>query len=200
VKRLSETSALPRLQAIKDELRSRAAAYEVRAASCATCSTPGACCLDEHFVNVHISRLEAAAISGVIERMPAVTREAVLERIADSSETLQGHEDQRAATYACPLYQKGTGCLVHEEGKPVPCILHACYDRKEDVPPDELQDEAETAVYRLNERVYGSSALKPLPVAIQAILRTRRKNAITTRSSSPLRLPDPTRVCTEKGY
>ena len=34
-----------------------------------TCKTPGACCLDAHFVNVHITRLEAAAIRNTIGRL-----------------------------------------------------------------------------------------------------------------------------------
>ena len=184
MKRLSETSALRRLLSIKDGPRSELRAYEESAASCLTCSTPGACCLDEHFVNVHISRLEAVAISGVIDRLHSIRRAAVLERLEDVSQQLTNEEGGRDATFACPLYEKGTGCIVHEEAKPVPCIVHACYERPEDLPPDQLQDHAEIAVYRLNERVYGSSSLDPLPLAVQAIRRARRKKAMTTPAKS----------------
>ena len=33
------------------------------------CPTKGACCLDAHFVNVHISKLEAAAIVKTLENL-----------------------------------------------------------------------------------------------------------------------------------
>ncbi|MFL6373906.1 MAG: hypothetical protein ACJ73D_04480 [Pyrinomonadaceae bacterium] len=180
MKRLSETSALPRLRKIKDELRSQASVYEQNASSCATCLTPGACCLDEHFVNVHISRLEAVAIATVLDQLPAIRRAAAEERIANTASRLSKNGGLRAATFACPLYEKGTGCLVHDEAKPVPCILHGCYQRAEDLPPDSLQDIAESAVNRLNERVYGHSTFEPLPVAVHAILRTRRMKAMTS--------------------
>lgn len=70
-------------------------------------------------------------------------------------------------TFACPLFEKGTGCLVHETGKPLPCINHACYERQEDLPPDELLTEQEIRVNDLNKRVYGGNpSWLPLPVAL----------------------------------
>jgi hypothetical protein len=169
---ISKEKALSTLQALKDQLRADVAPYETNAQSCSTCDTPGACCLDEHFVNVRISRLEAIAITNVIDRLPAIRRAAVEERITNSSRRLTGRSDA-AGTFACPLYEKGTGCLVHDEAKPVPCIVHACYDRREDLPPDTLQDAAELAISRLNERVYGNALpLDPLPIAISKLRLT----------------------------
>jgi hypothetical protein len=180
VKILSEKCGVALVRHVKDDLRADGAAFERRAADCAACDTPGACCLDEHFVNVRITRLEAAAIAQVIERLPAIRRAGAEERIRNSSLRLAGSDD--VDTFACPLYEKGTGCLVHDEAKPVPCIVHACYDKREEVPPDDLQDAAELAIDRLNSRIYGrSTALEPLPIAVQAaILRTRNMNAITS--------------------
>ncbi|HEY2847500.1 MAG TPA: hypothetical protein VGI80_06760 [Pyrinomonadaceae bacterium] len=168
---------------MKKHLRSDVAVYERKARSCSSCDTPGACCLDEHFVNVRISRLEAVAISKVIERLPAIRRAAVEERVRNSASQLAGI---CTATFACPLYEKGTGCLVHDEAKPVPCIIHACYERSQDLPPDELQDAAELAIDRLNARVYGQTMpFEALPGAVQAaILRTRRMKAITSPASN----------------
>ena len=72
MKRPSEKQALARLQKVKDAYRETiAGGYEHRAKSCLTCETKGACCLDAHFVNVHITRLEAAAIRGVLDNLPA---------------------------------------------------------------------------------------------------------------------------------
>lgn len=169
---LAEKVALERLRSVKDELRSNVAVYEKNAKACATCNTPGACCLDEHFVNVRISRLEAVAIANVIDELPAVRRAAIDARIAQT---------EGRSTYPCPLYEKSSGCLVHDEAKPVPCMIHACYERAEDLPPEDLQDAAEMTIDRLNQRVYGSAGpLTPIPAAVQAArLRTRRMKAVT---------------------
>ena len=151
---------------MKDNLRIDVTPYEEKAKNCASCDTPGSCCLDEHFVNVRISRLEAKAIAQVIERLPPIRRAAVEERVQNA--------EIRNGTYACPLYEKGTGCLVHHEAKPVPCIVHACYEKGEDLPPNELQDDAELAIGRLCKQVYGRlSGIEPLPLAIQAAVSHR---------------------------
>ncbi|HJS50345.1 MAG TPA: hypothetical protein VJ781_00475 [Pyrinomonadaceae bacterium] len=144
--------------------------YELRAKSCATCETPGACCLDAHFVNVRITRLEAVAINWRLDDLSPAHSETVCSRIEDTIQNygLADHEDAVLQTYACPLFEKGIGCLVHEYGKPLPCIVHACYGRKEDVPPDALLTEREIEVDRLNERVYGRATQRlPLPIAIK---------------------------------
>ena len=70
MKTISQTSALLHLTEIREDLREGVTGYEHRAKSCITCDTPGACCLDEHFVNVRISRLEAVAIGNVIRGLP----------------------------------------------------------------------------------------------------------------------------------
>ncbi len=152
------------------EIRSN---YECAAKSCLACTTPGACCLDEHFVNVRISRLEAAAIGDVIGGLAPEQRAQVAERVdaAINKYGLTGR-DESPNTFACPLYEKGSGCLVHAAAKPLPCIQHACYETAADLPPDELLDDAETAVDALNRRVYRSpQPFLPLPVAIKRFAR-----------------------------
>src|SRR5215210_6849319 len=60
--------------------------YEDRAKPCATCETKGACCLDAHFVNVHITRLEAETIINVIDELPLDKKNEVETRIEESIE------------------------------------------------------------------------------------------------------------------
>ena len=166
---LSESRALDQLGGLKDLLRADAAVYEQHAQPCSTCNTPGACCLDEHFVNVRISRLEAVAITNVIDKLPPIRRAAVEEWIANSASLISQTADEQTPTFACPLYEKGTGCLVHHEAKPVPCIVHACYDRPDDLPSDTIQNAAELTIHRLNHRTYATpTPLTPLPLALSA--------------------------------
>jgi hypothetical protein len=167
MKPLSETIALKKLQSIRSEFTDRIRNdFEHRAKSCATCETPGACCLDEHFVNVRITRLEAVGIRDRLNAFSPQHREAVYCRVEDSIKKYKLDEGN-SDTYACPLFEKGVGCLVHRDAKPLPCIAHACYDRKQDLPPDELLTEREIEIDRLNRAVYGSTTLLPLPVAIK---------------------------------
>ena len=64
---ISEKQGLEKLRRLKDDFAVRIRLdFENKAKSCMTCETPGACCLDAHFVNVRISRLEAAAIRNAI--------------------------------------------------------------------------------------------------------------------------------------
>ena len=147
--------------------------YEHRAKSCLTCETQGSCCLDAHFVNVHISKLEAVKIRKSLSRLPLRKQQEINARIDESIEkySLTTEGDTFAQTYACPLFEKGIGCLVHRTGKPVPCIMHACYERADDLPPDELQTRAEEQIEILNSRTYGKSRpLLPLPLALRSSL------------------------------
>lgn len=171
MKPLGEKQALRRLADMRTrfstQIRER---YEHKAKSCLTCETQGACCLDEHFVNVHISRLEAAAIRQTISGFSEETQREVNGRIdhAISEYALTDEGDTFAQTYACPLFEKGTGCLVHEQGKPVACITHACYENKADLPPAELQERQEQLVDDLNTRAYGRpQTWLPIPLAIK---------------------------------
>src|SRR5947209_751753 len=174
MKTLSESAGLEKLGEIRERFRQRVSdGYEPNALPCAECSTPGACCLDAHFVNVRISRLEAVAIRRKLESLPAWKYVAVVERIDDviSDFRLDADSDSDQKTYACPLYERESGCLVHDGGKPLPCIHHACYEREIDLPPDELLSDAELAVERLNRRVYGRILpLLPLPRAIKRLV------------------------------
>lgn len=170
MKRISEKRALQQLAVVSDEyrrlIRER---YEHRASSCLTCPTPGACCLDEHFVNVNISRLEAAAIRRVVDELPVDHRAEVMTRIEAAVKKYGLKESELSKTYACPLYEKGKGCLVHLSAKPVACITHACYENPTDLPPDEVQFEQELKIDRLNDLAYGREHKQLLlPVAILA--------------------------------
>ncbi len=168
MKRIPEKRALERLQELKDNFAARISSeYEHAAKSCATCETKGACCLDAHFVNVRITRIEARAIANVLERLPDEDAGRVRARIEKAVEryALTDDGDPDRQTYACPLFEKDAGCLVHREGKPAACIHHACYENERDLPPDSLLEEQETMIERLDERVYGTrSRWMPLPV------------------------------------
>jgi len=179
MKLISEKKALERLARIKDDLTSGVRGYERRAKSCATCETPGICCVDEHFVNVHISKLEAAAITKTLDRLPNNKRDEISQRIktAISKYELTTAGDTLSRTFACPLFEKGTGCLVHNDGKPVPCIVHACYEREEYLPPGELQTRAEQKIDGLHRLTYGRRLpLLPLPLALRDALLAAAEN------------------------
>lgn len=165
---LSESRGIEKLNRLREEFREAIRdGYESRAKSCSTCETPGACCLDAHFVNVRVSRLEAAAITKALDEINEPVRTRVYERIDESIREF--HLDGDASrTYACPLYEPRVGCLVHETAKPLPCIQHACYENKEDLPPDDQLEAAELAVDRLNRKVYGRPLpLMSLPIAVR---------------------------------
>ena len=168
MKLLSESGAVAAANRLKMEFAATVREkYEHKAKACAACESPGACCLDAHFVNVHITRLEAAAIGKVLARMPEEKREKVYQRIEDAVETyeLSAEGDTFRQKFACPLYEKGSGCLVHHEGKPLPCIQHACYEAAEDLPPDELVAEYAAKIESLNRRAYAKPPRwLPLPV------------------------------------
>jgi Fe-S-cluster containining protein len=170
MKRISEKEGSKKLADLKDAFRTRIVdEYEFRAKSCQSCETKGACCLDAHFVNVHISRLEAVAMRRKLDALPIDFREIVDARIGETIEHFKLDEaiDTFAATYACPLFEKGIGCLVHDV-KPAACIAHACYERKEDLPPDQLLDDVEAEIERLNRRTYGASVpWLPIPVGLK---------------------------------
>ena len=170
MKTISEKRALERLKNIKADFTALIKTnYGHRAKSCLTCETPGACCLDAHFVNVHISRLEAKAIRNALERLPEKTQSVVYFRVEETIEKygLSAEGDTFAQTYACPLFEKGIGCLVHATGKPVPCIQHACYENADDLPPDALAAKQENLIDDLNYRTYGRpQPWLPLPVAL----------------------------------
>ena len=171
MKVLTEKTALERLRKLKDNFRSDIAAkFEHRAKSCLTCETKGACCVDAHFVNVHISRLEAVAIREVIEAFPTELRARVRSRIDNAivDYSLSAEGDTYSQTFACPLFEKGVGCLVHSQGKPLACITHACYENEADLPPGHMLAEQEGLVDELNTRTYGRpQRWLPLPLAIR---------------------------------
>lgn len=177
MKFLSETTALARLSAQRDGFRRRIVSeYEFRAKDCSKCETQGVCCTDEHFVNVRITRLEAVAIKSVIENLDVRQKESVRERIKAASENISSERE----FFACPLYVTGTGCLVHDQAKPMPCLFHACYESRDDLPPQEMLDDAESVVADLNARTYGVGTLLPIPTALANTLWTS-SNAVDGR-------------------
>lgn len=160
MKTLTEKRSLEKLQKLKRSLQKLIKIrYEPKAADCGTCPTKGACCVDEHFVNVQITRLEAAAVRETLAGLSEAKQRAVYSRAKEAVKKygLDGVGDSFAKTYSCPLFEKEAGCLVHENAKPAPCIQHACYENKADLPPDALLTEAENAVARLNRKAYGNA-------------------------------------------
>ncbi len=173
MKRLSETKALIELQKLKDDYREFVKTnYEHNAKSCLTCETKGLCCLDAHFVNVHITKIEAVAIRQTLGKLSKEKRREIYKRAAKTVEKykLNTSGDTFQKTFACPLFEKGIGCLVHFEGKPAPCISHACYENAEDLPPEKFQTEIENKIEKLNKRTYGNNFSRlPLPVWLDLI-------------------------------
>lgn len=171
MKRLSEKEAIRRLDKLKSKYRQNIAEnYETKAKNCLTCETQGACCLDAHFVNVHITQLEAVALKQVLSKLDKEKNAEVNQRVSETIEkyNLTESGDTFSKTFACPLFEKGIGCLAHSV-KPVPCIQHACYERKEDLPPDNLQEAAEEKIERLNRQTFGNSKWLPLPIWLQKL-------------------------------
>jgi hypothetical protein len=172
VRLLSERQAFEKLRALQAEFEENIRRnYEDKAKPCITCETPGACCLDEHFVNVHISRLEAEAIRRKLDSLEPEKRNEIYSRIEAAIERyeLSPDGDIFERKFACPLFEKGIGCLVHNDGKPAACVMHACYENEADLPPHHLQSEQEMRIDRLNERTYGrSQPWLPIPLAIRS--------------------------------
>ena len=159
MKILSLTKALKELQKLKTAYQSFVKTnYEHKAEDCRTCPTKGACCLDAHFVNVHITRLEAVAILKTLENLSEEKQREIYRRAAETVEKydLKTSGDTFLKTFACPLFEKGIGCLAHSTAKPAPCIQHACYENKADLPPEKLQQQTEDKIERLNKKTYGN--------------------------------------------
>jgi hypothetical protein len=168
---LEEPEALARLQRVKSSYQTHIKLnYEHAAADCRTCPVRGVCCTDAHFVNVHITRLEAVAIRETLHRSPRLTEEAERAVYKRARETVARYDlrpsgDTFAQTFACPLYEPRVGCLVHSRAKPAPCIQHACYDSWQDLPPVSLETRNEHRIEQLNTAVYGAAwAWLPTPL------------------------------------
>jgi hypothetical protein len=161
------------LEEIKSEYRSVIQNdYESKAKNCLTCEVQGSCCTDAHFVNVHITRLEAVAVRETLRDLDEEKQREIFERAEETVKKydLENSADSFKQTFSCPLFEKGTGCLVHKTAKPVPCIQHACYENGNDLPPDELQAANENLIERLNAKTYGrNSSWLPLPVWLEKL-------------------------------
>lgn len=180
IKKLSETKAISKLDELKTVYREFVKTnYEHKAQDCQICPAKGACCTDEHFVNVHITKLEAVAINKTLKKFSEEKQRGIYVRAAETVEKydLKADGDSFKKTFACPLFEKEIGCLVHGEAKPAPCIQHACYENREDLPPDNLQEKIEDQIERLNKRTYGNAwTWLPLPVWLSLI------NSVAMRS------------------
>jgi hypothetical protein len=171
MRKLTEAEAVARLKRGKSAFQTHIKLnFEHRALDCRACPTPGVCCTDAHFVNVHVTRLEAVAIRDTLALTPRLTdgeRRDVYARAraAVGRYGLSAGADSFGQTFSCPLFVKGTGCLVHQRAKPAPCVQHACYEDWADVPPLDTQWREERRVERLNREVYGAAwEWLPLPV------------------------------------
>jgi hypothetical protein len=173
MKFISESEGLKRLKNLKSAYQNLIQTeYEPKAKNCLTCKVQGVCCTDAHFVNVHITRLEAIAIRETLRELSEEKQRDVYRRVEETVEKYNlGHSDDTfTQTFACPLFEKNVGCLVHKTAKPVPCIQHACYENRKDLPPDELQTANESQIERLNSKTYGKNwSWLPLPVWLQKI-------------------------------
>lgn len=167
----SESEALARLQRLKTSYQNHIRRnYEHEAEDCRSCPTRGVCCTDAHFVNVHITRLEAVAIRETLLRTPRLSEDEKMEVYLRAEWAVKRYDlrttgDTFARGFACPLYNARLGCLVHRRAKPAPCIQHACYHDWTDLPPHALQERTEYSVEKLNAQVYGAAwAWLPLPL------------------------------------
>ncbi|OYT72493.1 MAG: hypothetical protein CFK52_04625 [Chloracidobacterium sp. CP2_5A] len=166
---LEKATALARLRRLKQRFaRYIGRAYGHLAADCAGCPTP--CCADAQFVNVNIARLEAEAMLATLrqsaKRGPEKAREVIARaRVAVARYGLTETGDAFEKTYACPLFERGVGCLVHWKAKPAACIQHGCYERWEDLPETGTQRAVERQVAALDEAAYGApSVWLPIPL------------------------------------
>ncbi len=119
MKKLTETKALGESNKLKTAYQNFIKTnYEHRAANCETCPTKGACCLDAHFVNVHITRLEAAAIRKTLSKLDEKKQAEIYRRAKETVEKydLKSTGDTFQKTFSCPLYEKALVVL---------CILKA---------------------------------------------------------------------------
>jgi hypothetical protein len=164
-------TALIDLKNLKDSYRTFIGEnFEFNAKDCGVCDTRGACCIDAHFVNVHITRLEAESIVRTLTSKGKLTD--VLTRNVATIEKygLKETGDTFNQTFACPLFEKDAGCLVHHEGKPAPCIQHACYEKQSDLPPQFLQDRIEAKIETLNRDAFGEEPnWLPLPLWLEKL-------------------------------
>lgn len=171
MKILSESKALEAVREIKDRHRQTVkSGFEHRAKDCDSCETKGACCIDAHFVNVRVSRLEAVLMKEALKTLSPEAMTGVMRRVAESIERFGLEEASAATTYACPLFDRSVGCLVHDV-KPLPCVQHACYEKETDLPPEEIREEAELEIDRITRRTYGKSLpLLSIPLAVRDLL------------------------------
>src|SRR5215475_12035433 len=150
---ITESKALAHLKRIKDNFRNYIARHSQNAVDCSTCSMP--CCVDSKFVNVNITRLEAKAILRTLQQSPRISRQKFNQIMMRAEQAIFKHRlnatgDTFKQTYACPLFEKGVGCLVHYKAKPAPCIQFGCYEDWQDIPDTREFHRVQRRVERLH--------------------------------------------------
>jgi hypothetical protein len=167
MRRITEARALARLKRIKDNFRAYIGRFSHKALDCARCPTP--CCSDAQFVNVNITRLEAAAIIRTLELSPRVGPAKLRQIIDRARQTVFRYRlgpggDTFRQTYACPLFERGVGCLVHYKAKPAACIQHGCYEDWHDLPDTAEFFRVQRRVEQLHRAVGEEPVYYPIPV------------------------------------
>jgi hypothetical protein len=171
MKFLPETTGIELLARARIALRSSVSVNEVKAKDCGACETRGSCCTDIHFVNVRITKLEAKVMTTWVSTLPTKIRNQVVNRVVETARELMrgGNSDRETEFYSCPLFHEDLGCIVHDV-KPGACIHHACYERKEDLPPAGFLEEYEEEIVALNRRVYGKEVVaQSIPIALSRV-------------------------------
>jgi hypothetical protein len=206
INRFTEQHGLARLQRVKASYQTHIVLnYEHAAEDCRACPVRGTCCTDAHFVNVHITRLEAVSIRETLERTPRLDVEAKRAVYTRAREAVARYGlratagETFAQTYACPLYEPTSGCLVHHRAKPAPCIQHACYENWEDLPPHSLQSRAEHRIEQLNTAVY-SAAWAWLPVPLWLCLVDPDSDGLELERLARLWAARPLKVRTDSAH
>lgn len=110
MKSISEKQALLKLRELKKDFRARIREnYEHRAKDCLTCETQGICCTDAHFVNVHLTRLEAVLIRAELQKFSPAKRKEIDDRVAAAIEEydLTADGDTFQKNFRLPAFRSG---------------------------------------------------------------------------------------------
>ncbi len=173
---MSKREALVRLRRMKQAFsRYIGKNFGHLAADCAVCPTP--CCADAQFVNINITQIEAEAMIETLRESPRHGEDKLREVVARAEAAiahfgLTETGDTFEKTYACPLYERGVGCLVHWKAKPAPCIQHGCYEHWEDLPETGTMHRIEAQVEQLDEAVHERPARwMTIPVWLTKVMK-----------------------------
>jgi hypothetical protein len=133
----------------------------------------------------------------VSPRITPEHRERIVDRAREAVRRygLGAATDTFATTYACPLYEPGTGCLVHYKAKPAPCTQHGCYENWQDLPDEVELRRTERRVADLNRELYREDepywGFRTIPawivaLAAEGVEEPVPENAIESEPDMPL--------------